>query len=150
MFVRLSGLSFSYADSVSTLNDVTLTLATGWTGLVGPNGSGKTTLLRLIAGELDPSSGHVNLDPPRGVIRACPQTVEAMTPEIADFARATDGVARRIHGELRLDTFSWRDGRRCRRGNASDGRLAPRSARNPRCACSMNRPTILIANREIF
>src|SRR5258707_1592681 len=106
MFVRLSGLSFSYTDSVSILNDVTLTLATGWTGLVGPNGSGKTTLLRLIAGELDPSSGHVNLDPPRGVIRACRQTVEAMTPEIADFARATDGVARRIHGELRLDAFS--------------------------------------------
>ncbi len=39
MFVRLSGLSFSYTDSVSTLNDVTLTLATGWTGVVGPNGS---------------------------------------------------------------------------------------------------------------
>jgi ATPase subunit of ABC transporter with duplicated ATPase domains len=106
MFVRLSGLSFSYTDSVSTLNDVTLTLATGWTGVIGPNGAGKTTLLRLIAGELEPSAGHVNLDPPRGLIRTCAQTVEAMTPEITAFARATDGVARRIHGELRLDTSS--------------------------------------------
>jgi ATPase subunit of ABC transporter with duplicated ATPase domains len=106
MFVRLSGLSFSYTDSVSTLSDVTLTLATGWTGVVGPNGAGKTTLLRLIAGELEPTAGHVNLDPPRRVIRACPQTVEAMTPEITAFAHATDGVARRIHGELRLDAFS--------------------------------------------
>src|SRR5580704_7543018 len=106
MFVRLSGLSFSYTDSVSTLSDVTLTLATGWTGVVGPNGAGKTTLLRLIAGELEPTAGHVNLDPPRRVIRACPQTVEAMTPEITAFAHATDGVARRIHGELRLDPFS--------------------------------------------
>ena len=106
MFVRLSALSFSYTDSVSTLNDVTLTLATGWTGVVGPNGAGKTTLLRLIAGDLDPSAGHVNLDPPRGVIRACAQTVEVMTPEIAAFARATDGVSRRIHGDLRLDAFS--------------------------------------------
>ena len=106
MFVRLSGLSFSYTDSVSTLSDVTLTLATGWTGVVGPNGAGKTTLLRLIAGDLEPTAGHVNLDPPRGVIRACPQTVEAMPPEIAAFAHATDGVARRIHGELRLDAFS--------------------------------------------
>ena len=103
MFVRLSGLSFSYIDSVSTLSDVTLTLAAGWTGVVGSNGAGKTTLLRLIAGELEPTAGHVNLDPPRGVIRACAQTVETMTPEIAAFARATDGVARRIHGELRLD-----------------------------------------------
>ena len=106
MFVRLSGLSFSYTDSVSTLNDVTLTLATVWTGVVGPNGAGKTTLLRLIAGDLEPSAGHVNLDPPRGVIRACAQTVEVMTPEIAAFARATDGVSRRIHGDLRLEALS--------------------------------------------
>ena len=80
MFVRLSGLSFSYVDSVSTLSDVTLTLAAGWTGVVGSNGAGKTTLLRLIAGELEPDAGHVNLDPPRGVIRACAQTVETMIP----------------------------------------------------------------------
>src|ERR1700720_70626 len=73
MFARLSGLSFSYADSVSILADVTLTLAPGWTGVVGPNGAGKTTLLRLISGEL------------------------------ASFARALDGGARRIQGELRLD-----------------------------------------------
>ncbi|MGA7872969.1 MAG: ATP-binding cassette domain-containing protein, partial [Candidatus Binatus sp.] len=79
MFVRLSGLSFSYTDSISTLTGVTLTLAPGWTGVVGPNGAGKTTLLRLIAGELEPAAGHIYLDPPRGVIRACAQTVEAMT-----------------------------------------------------------------------
>lgn len=106
MFVRVSGLSFSYTDSVSILTDVTLTLATGWTGVVGPNGAGKTTLVRLIAGDLEPAAGHVHLDPPRGVIRTCAQTVEVMTPEIAAFAHSTDGVARRIHGELRLDAAS--------------------------------------------
>ena len=104
MFVRLSGLCFSYNDSISTLTDVNLTLATGWTGIVGPNGAGKTTLLRLIAGELEPAAGQVNLDPRRGAIRVCPQTVEAMTSEIAAFSSAIDGVARRIHGELRLDS----------------------------------------------
>jgi ATPase subunit of ABC transporter with duplicated ATPase domains len=103
MFVRLSDLSFSYIDSVTTLTDVNLTLATGWTGIVGPNGAGKTTLLRLIAGELAPVAGHVHLDPSRGAIRVCAQTVEALTPEIVAFAGATDGGARRIHGELRLD-----------------------------------------------
>ncbi len=106
MFVRLSGLSFSFTDSVSILTDVTLTLATGWTGVVGPNGAGKTTLIRLVAGDLEPTLGHVHLDPPRGVIRTCAQTVEAMTPEIAAFARSTDGVARRIHGELSLNASS--------------------------------------------
>jgi ATPase subunit of ABC transporter with duplicated ATPase domains len=104
MFVRLSGLSFSYADSVSILSDVTLTLAPGWTGVVGANGNGKTTLLRLIAGDLEPGSGHVHLDPPSAAIRVCAQTVETMTMEIASFARALDGGARRIHGELRLDS----------------------------------------------
>ncbi|MGD0120603.1 MAG: ATP-binding cassette domain-containing protein, partial [Candidatus Binatus sp.] len=64
MFVRLSALSFSYTDSVSTLTGVNLTFATGWTGIVGPNGAGKTTLLRLVAGELEPTAGHVHLDPP--------------------------------------------------------------------------------------
>jgi ATPase subunit of ABC transporter with duplicated ATPase domains len=103
MFVRLSALSFSYTDSVSTLTSVNLTFATGWTGIVGPNGAGKTTLLRLVAGDLEPTSGHVHLDPPHGAIQMCPQTVEAMTPEIAAFARESDGVARRVHGELRLD-----------------------------------------------
>ena len=103
MFVRLSGLSFSYADSVSILSDVTLTLAPGWTGLVGANGAGKTTLLRLISGELEPDAGHVNLDPPAAAIRACPQTVEAITRQIEDFAQSTDGDARRLHGELRLN-----------------------------------------------
>jgi ATPase subunit of ABC transporter with duplicated ATPase domains len=103
MFVRLSGLSFSYADSVSILSGVTLTLAPGWTGVVGANGNGKTTLLRLISGDLEPRSGHVHLDPPSAAIRVCAQTVETMTPEIASFARTLDGAARRIHGELRLD-----------------------------------------------
>ena len=66
MFVRLSGLCFSYNDSISTLTDVNLTLATGWTGIVGPNGAGKTTLLRLIAGELEPAAGQVR---PRSAAR---------------------------------------------------------------------------------
>lgn len=102
MFVRLSGLSFSYADSVSILSDVTLTLAPGWTGVVGANGDGKTTLLRLIAGDLEPVSGHVHLDPPSAPIQVCPQTVETMTPEIVSFAQSLDGGARRVQGELRL------------------------------------------------
>ncbi len=102
MFVRVSGLSFSYSDSVSILSDVTFALAPGWTGVVGANGSGKTTLLRLIAGELEPTGGLVHLDPPSATIRACPQTVETITAEIDAFARSTDGIARRIQGELAL------------------------------------------------
>ena len=46
------------------LNQVTLELRGGITGLVGANGSGKSTLLRLATGQLKPSIGRVTV---RGV-----------------------------------------------------------------------------------
>ncbi len=48
------------------LNELTVTLEGGVTGLVGPNGAGKSTLLKLIAGEIRPSRGALivlGLDP---------------------------------------------------------------------------------------
>ena len=102
MFVRLSNITFSYADFVPILRDVELALAPGWTGVVGHNGAGKTTLLRIIAGEIEPSAGHVRFDPPTAPVEVCPQTVESMTAAIANFAAATGGASRRIQGELAL------------------------------------------------
>ena len=46
---------------VRALNDVTLALGAGVTGLLGPNGSGKSTLLKLFSGQLTPDEGHVRL-----------------------------------------------------------------------------------------
>ncbi len=102
MFVRLTNITFSYADFVPLLRDVELQLAPGWTGVVGHNGAGKTTLLRIIAGEIEPSAGHVRFDPPTARVEVCPQTVETMTAAIANFAATTDGASRRIQGELAL------------------------------------------------
>jgi ATPase subunit of ABC transporter with duplicated ATPase domains len=66
MFVRILNLSFSYSDSVAIIRDANFQIARSqtraWTGIVGPNGAGKTTLMRLIAGELEPSSGSVHFD----------------------------------------------------------------------------------------
>ncbi|MGO9452026.1 MAG: ATP-binding cassette domain-containing protein [Candidatus Binataceae bacterium] len=106
MFVRLADLSFSFADSVPILCDVSFQLAPGWTGVVGANGAGKTTLLRLITGDLEPVAGHVHFDPPGAAISVCPQTVEVATPAIESLAVAPDGNSRRIHGELALDPAS--------------------------------------------
>jgi ABC-2 type transport system ATP-binding protein len=43
------------------VNQVTLELRGGITGLVGANGAGKTTLMRLITGQLRPDLGHVQV-----------------------------------------------------------------------------------------
>ncbi len=43
------------------LNNLTLQLPTGVTGLLGPNGSGKSTLLQLATGQLRPSQGEVRV-----------------------------------------------------------------------------------------
>src|SRR5579872_6335526 len=43
------------------VNQVTLELRSGITGLVGSNGAGKSTLMRLIAGHLRPDLGRVTV-----------------------------------------------------------------------------------------
>src|SRR2546426_970870 len=43
------------------VNQVTLELRTGITGLVGANGAGKTTLMRLATGQLRPDLGRVSV-----------------------------------------------------------------------------------------
>jgi len=103
MFVRVTNLSFSYSDSVAILRDANFQISCGWTGIVGPNGAGKTTLMRLIAGELELSSGSIHFDrvAPPILLR---QTVEELTLEIARFAAALDGEAFRLFGELALKT----------------------------------------------
>ena len=59
---RLSNVSFAYSQQEKLLNGVSFVIETGQKiGLLGANGSGKSTLLRLLAGELMPSSGRIEL-----------------------------------------------------------------------------------------
>jgi ATPase subunit of ABC transporter with duplicated ATPase domains len=99
----LSRVSHAYADDVPLLEDVSLHLGPGWTGVVGANGAGKTTLLRILAGELAPESGEVRRLPPELEAVLCPQTVDALDPAIEALARADDAAARRWRGRLRLE-----------------------------------------------
>lgn len=57
------GVTHRYGRNGSpALNDVTLQLQPGVTGLVGVNGAGKSTLLAVLSGALRPTSGRVSLD----------------------------------------------------------------------------------------
>jgi ABC-2 type transport system ATP-binding protein len=55
-------------DQIEALSNLSVELAPGTVGLVGPNGSGKTTLLRLLMGLIPPSWGRLSVlgfDPQR-------------------------------------------------------------------------------------
>ena len=56
--LEFDGVSKWYGPVIG-LNQVSLTLKGGITGLVGSNGAGKSTLLRLATGQLKPSLGRV-------------------------------------------------------------------------------------------
>jgi ATPase subunit of ABC transporter with duplicated ATPase domains len=67
-----SGLTFAWPDGTPVFTDLSLVIGPGRTGLTGLNGSGKSTLLRLIAGELTPASGSVQVEGELGYV---PQNV---------------------------------------------------------------------------
>ena len=59
--IRLESVTASYGRTLA-LDDVSLEVGAGITGLFGPNGSGKSTFLRVIAGLLRPTRGHVTFE----------------------------------------------------------------------------------------
>lgn len=58
--VAIRGLTHYYGEVVA-LQDLSLEIPPGITGLVGANGAGKTTMLRLLLGLLHPSSGSMEV-----------------------------------------------------------------------------------------
>jgi branched-chain amino acid transport system ATP-binding protein len=59
--LALDGISRRFGGVVA-VDGVSLTLGAGErVSVIGPNGAGKTTLFRLIAGEMRPSGGRINL-----------------------------------------------------------------------------------------
>ena len=59
LIAELDNVSKAYGDKVLIKNFSTRILRGDKIGLLGPNGVGKTTLLKLILGEIEPDSGHV-------------------------------------------------------------------------------------------
>jgi ABC-2 type transport system ATP-binding protein len=59
--IRITALNRSFGDQPA-LQDVSLSIGSGVTGVLGPNGAGKSTLLRLLATVLTPDSGQIIVD----------------------------------------------------------------------------------------
>jgi len=59
--VVLTEVFFEWPDGTDVLTDLTAAFGTGRTGLIGANGTGKTTLLKLICGDLNPTSGAIDV-----------------------------------------------------------------------------------------
>lgn len=61
MEIIIRNLVKNFVD-VKAINNLSLRIGTGITGLMGQNGAGKSTLLRLIAGVLKEDSGEILID----------------------------------------------------------------------------------------
>jgi len=61
--LECSGLTKVYEDHRKALDNVSFSVETkGIFGLIGRNGAGKTTLIRILATELEPTSGTANIN----------------------------------------------------------------------------------------
>lgn len=61
--ITLQNLAYSHANKAVLFTDINLSIGTHEKiALIGNNGAGKSTLLKLIAGELQPSSGNIFID----------------------------------------------------------------------------------------
>jgi len=99
----------------SVLDGITWRLGPGdRVALVGVNGSGKTSLLKLLAGELEPSSGHIERGATVRIVHLSQDTVELPAQlrvlealeEVRGHATLSDG--QEITAALLCDRFGFR------------------------------------------
>ena len=62
MELQIRNISKTYPGGVQALKNVTLSIATGIYGLVGPAGAGKSTLVRVLTASQRPDEGSVQFD----------------------------------------------------------------------------------------
>ncbi|MEW1724850.1 ABC-F family ATP-binding cassette domain-containing protein [Streptomyces sp. NPDC093109] len=89
-----TGLSFARPDGTVVLDGLQFAVGPGRTGLIGLNGSGKSTLLKLLAGEIAPAAGRIDVT---GEIGYLPQNVVLDTALRVDEALGIAATRAALH-----------------------------------------------------
>jgi ABC-2 type transport system ATP-binding protein len=92
------------------VNEITVQIGPGITGMLGPNGAGKTTLIKLIAGQLRPSLGDVRVSGLRAWTAAAKRRV-GYCPDADAFYEEMSG-REFVRTMARLHGFNSGDARR--------------------------------------
>ncbi|MDA0874710.1 MAG: ABC-F family ATP-binding cassette domain-containing protein [Bacteroidetes bacterium] len=109
--LELSQISKAYGDKVLVKGYSRLIAREDRLGIIGENGSGKTTLLDMIAGRVQPDSGHVELGPTVVVgyfdqegrpLNDALRVIDTVT-EVAENVRTADGTV--ISASQMLERF---------------------------------------------
>lgn len=114
--IALRRVSLALSPDRLLLDDASLTLHAGLTGLVGANGAGKSVLARVLAGQLAPDSGAVVRE---GTLAAVPQeimpaagasvaVVAGLAPLLAALQRVETGQG--MPADIDLLDGRWRIG----------------------------------------
>jgi ATPase subunit of ABC transporter with duplicated ATPase domains len=105
--ISLNNLSFILRDNRVLFKDLNLTFLPKKIGIVGRNGVGKSTLLKIIAGELNPTSGSVIR---LGTIASLPQDqevyAEAEVSEVLGVAEKIAALKKIGNGSVDLEDFA--------------------------------------------
>ena len=94
--ITCSDLSFAWPDGSAVFDGLSFAVGEGRSGLVGRNGTGKSTLLRLIAGELAPTRGSIQVS---GRLAYLPQDFALAVDRRVDEVLGIAGNARRTAGD---------------------------------------------------
>ncbi|MCK4790358.1 MAG: ABC-F family ATP-binding cassette domain-containing protein [Desulfobacteraceae bacterium] len=96
--LKFHNVTFIYdCASKPLFQNVSLHVASGWTGVIGANGAGKTTLLKLATGLLEPVQGTIDL---RQNSVYCPQRTDDIPAKFNELILTNTKFACVIKGQL--------------------------------------------------